>query len=99
MKIKNLGNKVRQYRLLLDDIKRKINYNSAQSQKLILGAIYIDGKIEITEFKDDSFIANESSYRTKSFYFTTVEEEFYEDLEQAWKETFTDGRIELKIIG
>ena len=30
MKIKNKGNKVRQYRLLLEDIKSRINYNSKQ---------------------------------------------------------------------
>ena len=34
MKIKNKGNKVRQYRLLLDDIKRKINYDSEQCRKI-----------------------------------------------------------------
>lgn len=99
MTIKNKGNKVRQYRLLLDDIKSRINYNSKQSEKLMLGAIYIDGKIEITEFKPDTFVTNESNYRTRTFYFTKVSEDFYDDLKQAWYETFTDGRIDLKIIG
>ena len=98
MKIKNKGNKVRQYRLLLEDIKRKINYDSEQSEKLMLGAMYLDGKIEITEFKPTSFVTNESNYRTRVFYFTNVNEEFHDDLYQAWNETFADGRIQLKII-
>lgn len=98
MKIKNKGNKVRQYRLLLEDIKSRINYSSKQSEALMLGAIYMDGKIEITEFKPDTFIVNESNYRTRTFFFTKVEEEFHDDLKQAWHETFTDGRIDLKII-
>lgn len=98
MKIKNKGNKVRQYRLLLEDIKSRINYNSKQSEALMLGAIYMDGKIEITEFKPDTFIVNESNYRTRTFFFTKVEEDFHDDLKQAWYETFMDGRIDLKII-
>lgn len=98
MKIINRGNKVRQYRLLLEDIKSRINYDSKQSEQLMLGAIYIDGKIEITEFKPDTFVPNESNYRTRTFVFTKVKEDFYDDLKQAWNETFTDGRIDLKII-
>lgn len=97
--LNNLSKRTITFIKRLEDIKRDMRYDSDQCQKLLLGAIYIDGRIEITEFKDESFVTNESNYRTRIFRFSRVSEDFYEDLQIAWDIVFSDGRMELKIIG
>lgn len=84
MQILNKGNKVVQYKLLLNEIKLKLNPNSMKKY----GGMYYEGRIEITEFCESKFITNESNYRTYSYSFTKVPEELHEDLNQAWYEVF-----------
>lgn len=84
MKILNKGNKVVQYKLLLNEIKTKLHL----SDKKTYGGMYYNNRIEITEFCEEKFIINESNYKTYSYYFTKVTEELIEDLQQAWEEVF-----------
>lgn len=86
-------NKVTQFKLLLEDIKDKLNM---ESKKQYAG-LYYNGRIEITEFYGEVFRINQSNYKTKSFRFTKVKDEHHQDLYEAWYEVF-DESIQFQII-
>lgn len=85
-------NKVTQFKLLLNDIKDKVNFNSENEYS----ALYYKGRIEIIEFRNE-FIKGRNNYRTRNFYFTKVKEDLYEDLEQSFREVF--GNMPFVIMG
>lgn len=93
MKKINKGNKVFQYKLLLNEIKMRLKPDEHKSY----GAMYYFGRIEVSEFCDIKFVMNESNYKTYSYSFTKVPEALYEDLMQAWYEVF-GTEIPLQIV-